>query len=103
MLGFELPTIRSFSIALISTLSETTEGIEMSEFPFVFNEHEPAIAVRTWDFAGQAVFHATHSYFLSERSVYVVVWNINAAAENSRYGFFPVSSSDRGFHQHCFF
>ncbi|KZC04554.1 Leucine-rich repeat serine/threonine-protein kinase 1 [Dufourea novaeangliae] len=31
---------------------------------------------RTWDFGGQREYYATHQYFLSKRSLYLVVWKI---------------------------
>ena len=30
----------------------------------------------TWDFAGQKEYYATHQYFLSKRSLYLVLWRI---------------------------
>ncbi|KAJ6225869.1 hypothetical protein RDWZM_004414 [Blomia tropicalis] len=34
------------------------------------------ITFRTWDFGGQREYYATHQYFLSKRSIYLVVWKI---------------------------
>jgi GTPase SAR1 family protein len=34
------------------------------------------ICDRTWDFGGQREYYATHQYFLSKRSLYLVVWRI---------------------------
>lgn len=34
------------------------------------------VQFRTWDFGGQKEYYATHVYFLSRRSLYLVVWNI---------------------------
>lgn len=34
------------------------------------------VTFRTWDFGGQREYYATHSYFLSKRSLYLVLWNI---------------------------
>ncbi len=31
------------------------------------------VSMRTWDFGGQEIMHATHQFFLSKRSVYVIV------------------------------
>ena len=31
------------------------------------------VHVRFWDFGGQEIMHATHQFFLSQRSVYVLV------------------------------
>ncbi|ALC46696.1 Lrrk [Drosophila busckii] len=37
----------------------------------------PAIVFRTWDFGGQREYYATHQYFLSKRSLYLVLWKIS--------------------------
>ena len=42
-------------------------GSQASSGPLVF---------RTWDFGGQTEYYATHQYFLSKRSLYLVVWKI---------------------------
>ncbi|XP_076373717.1 leucine-rich repeat kinase isoform X2 [Tachypleus tridentatus] len=34
------------------------------------------VTFRTWDFGGQKEYYATHQYFLSKRSLYLVVWRI---------------------------
>lgn len=34
------------------------------------------VAFSTWDFGGQQEFYATHRYFLSKRSMYLVVWRL---------------------------
>ncbi|KAK6640323.1 hypothetical protein RUM44_012009 [Polyplax serrata] len=39
------------------------------------NSKGPVI-FRTWDFGGQREYYATHQYFLSKRSLYLVVWKI---------------------------
>lgn len=38
--------------------------------------HGPVV-FRTWDFGGQKEYYATHQYFLSKRSLYLVVWRID--------------------------
>lgn len=35
-----------------------------------------SVYFRTWDFGGQREYYATHQYFLSKRSLYLVVWRI---------------------------
>lgn len=34
------------------------------------------VSFLTWDFGGQDEFYATHRYFLSKRSIYLVVWRL---------------------------
>lgn len=36
-----------------------------------------SVTFRTWDFGGQKEYYATHQYFLSKRSLYIVVWRID--------------------------
>ena len=35
----------------------------------------------TWDFGGQEEYYATHQCFLTQRSLYVLVWNVNDGVE----------------------
>eukprot|EP01088_Endostelium_zonatum_P017644 TRINITY_DN530_c1_g1_i2.p1 TRINITY_DN530_c1_g1~~TRINITY_DN530_c1_g1_i2.p1 ORF type:complete len:1951 (-),score=435.72 TRINITY_DN530_c1_g1_i2:123-5267(-) len=37
-----------------------------------------------WDFAGQEVYYATHSFFLSVRSIYLVIFNLCETPETNR-------------------
>lgn len=39
------------------------------------SNHGPVV-FRTWDFGGQKEYYATHQYFLSKRSLYLVLWKI---------------------------
>lgn len=39
------------------------------------SSHGPVV-FRTWDFGGQREYYATHQYFLSKRSLYLVLWRI---------------------------
>lgn len=52
----------------------STVGIDLGEWTCSDGTHD--ITFRTWDFAGQREYYATHQYFLSKRSVYLVVWNL---------------------------
>ena len=56
--------------------SDTTFGIEIRpvEFPHP-TESDVDITLKAWDFGGQTIYHATHQFFLSNRSLFVVVWN----------------------------
>lgn len=48
-----------------------TQGIDIR--PWELRCGGDAVRVRVWDFAGQVITHATHQFFLSHRSVYVLV------------------------------
>ena len=51
-----------------------TEGIHISEWPLKLGRGETA-RMNVWDFGGQEIMHSTHQFFLTERSLYVVVLN----------------------------
>jgi GTPase SAR1 family protein len=34
------------------------------------------VCFRTWDFAGQREYYATHQYFISKRALYLVCWKL---------------------------
>jgi len=79
----------------VSTLS--TDGISISTCSFRWkNEGEKKIArladefdvnISWWDFAGQELYYTTHQFFLSGRSIFVVVWNLEKPIEESRVEF----------------
>jgi internalin A len=49
-----------------------TPGIEIRPWELPCPDGEP-VKVHVWDFAGQEITHETHRFFLTERSLYVVV------------------------------
>ena len=59
-----------------------TEGIDIS----VWHLPEPGrpINVHVWDFGGQEIMHSTHQFFLSHRSLYIVVLD-GRRNENAEY------------------
>jgi small GTP-binding protein len=48
-----------------------THGINIRDWNV--EEGEKSIAVHFWDFGGQEIMHATHQFFLSKRSLYILV------------------------------
>jgi internalin A len=62
---------------------KSTEGIDVIryQFPTAIRTHEDGeekvlqrqFQVNIWDFGGQEIYHATHQFFLTRRSVYVLV------------------------------
>jgi len=39
-------------------------------------EDEYSIKFSAWDFAGQEIYYSTHTFFLSPRSIYLIVFNM---------------------------
>jgi small GTP-binding protein len=52
---------------------DATHGIRISEWEP--NTDSQKIKINIWDFGGQEIMHATHQFFLSKRSLYVLVLN----------------------------
>ena len=48
-----------------------TEGIQITAWPLKLNGEE--VRLHVWDFGGQEIMHATHQFFLTERSLYLLV------------------------------
>jgi small GTP-binding protein len=60
----------------------TTHGIEVDHLKLSHFNHE--IMLNTWDFGGQQIYHATHQFFLTKRSLYMVVWNARLGVDQGR-------------------
>jgi hypothetical protein len=54
--------------------SAKTEGIQITQWPLRLNDSED-IKLHVWDFGGQEIMHSTHQFFLTERSLYLLVLN----------------------------
>ncbi len=50
-----------------------THGIDINKWEV--KNGAKSIKVRLWDFGGQEIMHATHQFFLSKRSLYILVLN----------------------------
>ena len=62
----------------------TTEGIMIKKYSFPYNT--AAFTVNLWDFGGQEIYHATHQFFLTKRSFYLLVWEVRRE-EDMQAGF----------------
>ena len=54
-----------------------TEGITIDHWQinsqFESEKPQSKIAINAWDFGGQEIMHATHQFFLTKRSLYLLV------------------------------
>ncbi|SDI09796.1 small GTP-binding protein domain-containing protein [Chryseobacterium taeanense] len=53
--------------------TNTTEGIDIKSWK-VKTQSSPDFRVNVWDFGGQEIYHSTHQFFLTNRSLYLLVW-----------------------------
>jgi Leucine-rich repeat (LRR) protein len=51
---------------------ETTKGIDIQEYYFQTAANQD-FRINMWDFGGQEIYHSTHQFFLTKRSLYVLV------------------------------
>jgi len=55
---------------------ETTHGIGVEKLELSHpSEAGVTMELNTWDFGGQQIYHATHQFFLTNRSLFVLVWD----------------------------
>lgn len=59
----------------------STEGIRIE--PWIFEYKGEEYRLNLWDFGGQEIYHATHQFFLTRRSLYILVWD---ALSEDEYG-----------------
>jgi len=52
----------------------TTEGIDINQW-IVKTPKAKNFRINFWDFGGQEIYHATHQFFLTKRSLYLFVWD----------------------------
>ena len=59
-----------------------TEGIDIRRFNF--RAHDNTYNLNVWDFGGQEIMHATHQFFLTKRSLYLLVLDSRLTQEENR-------------------
>ncbi len=59
-----------------------TEGIAIHRWPLTLNGQQ--IRLNVWDFGGQEIMHATHQFFLTRRSLYLLVLDARNSEEQNR-------------------
>ena len=53
-----------------------TQGIDILDWRFTApTPDKEEVKLNVWDFGGQEIYHATHQFFLTKRSLYLLVWN----------------------------
>jgi internalin A len=57
-----------------------TQGIKITMWPL--ESKSATVRLNVWDFGGQEIMHATHQFFLTERSLYLLVLNGREGGED---------------------
>ena len=65
--------------------SETTHGINVIPLPLTHPSRDGVtMTLNAWDFGGQEIYHATHQFFLADRSLFLLVWNSRLGWEQGK-------------------
>ncbi|NJK99654.1 MAG: GTP-binding protein [Spirulinaceae cyanobacterium SM2_1_0] len=59
-----------------------TDGLRVREWRVHVNSKD--VRLNVWDFGGQEIYHATHQFFLTKRSLYLLVCNCRTSEEENR-------------------
>jgi internalin A len=59
-----------------------TDGLNVETWNVEVNSKD--IRLNVWDFGGQEIYHATHQFFLTKRSLYLLVCNCRTSEEENR-------------------
>jgi internalin A len=67
-----------------ATPEKSTEGIDVLRLNFDHPSGNP-FRINVWDFGGQEIYHATHQFFLTKRSLYLLV--ADARQDNTNFNY----------------
>src|ERR1022692_4897934 len=63
----------------------TTHGIAIETIKLKHPQFGKVLMqLNTWDFGGQEIYHATHQFFLTNRSLFLLAWNARQGYEQGR-------------------
>ena len=65
-------------------VTDSTKGIDIYDYQFITSEGYD-FKVNIWDFGGQEIYHATHQFFLTKRSLYVLVTDVRKEDTDFNY------------------
>ncbi|MFN6566356.1 COR domain-containing protein [Dendronalium sp. ChiSLP03b] len=67
------------------TQESTTHGIEIKSLELIHpRKADVTMQLNTWDFGGQEIYHATHQFFLTNRSLFLLAWNARLGFEQGK-------------------
>jgi internalin A len=65
---------------------DSTRGIDISKWSFK-NKEEKVFDARIWDFGGQQNYYTPHQFFLTRRSLYILVWDAMHEEDQLTFGY----------------
>ena len=77
--------LRTLRGELFNEKEDTTHGIEIHSLNMAHPQfNDIMMRLNTWDFGGQEIYHATHQFFLTNRSLFLLAWNARHGFEQGR-------------------
>ncbi|MFB8792263.1 MAG: COR domain-containing protein [Potamolinea sp.] len=77
--------LRALRKEAFDTQESTTHGIEIRSLELAHpTEANVTMHLNTWDFGGQEIYHATHQFFLTNRSLFLLAWNARLGFEQGK-------------------
>lgn len=73
--------VNQLIVGTFNPKEETTHGIRIT--PWKVKVRDEEIRLNLWDFGGQEIMHATHQFFLTKRSLYLLVLSGREGNEDS--------------------
>ena len=65
-----------------NAMEEQTDGLAITKWNINVNTKD--VRLNIWDFGGQEIYHATHQFFLTKRSLYLLIANCRTTEEENR-------------------
>jgi len=63
----------------------STHGIDVKPYCLPHPDRPgETITLHVWDFGGQQIYHTTHQFFMTKRSLYLLVWNARGDTDQAR-------------------
>jgi internalin A len=66
--------VKALITGKFNSREKTTEGIKITDWSCPLTKKDP-VTLHIWDFGGQEMMHSTHQFFLTARSLYLLVLN----------------------------
>jgi len=77
--------LRALSNEPFDVKESTTRGIAIGNLQLLHPKIvDVTMQLNTWDFGGQEIYHATHQFFLTNRSLFLLVWNARLGWEQGK-------------------
>ncbi len=77
--------VRALHGLMFNKKLESTHGIEIQPYQLPHPRYfDITLTLNLWDFGGQQIYHTTHQFFMTRRSLYLLVWNARGDTEQGR-------------------